>query len=117
MNSSLAIKLIALLCVCGIAAGQVLFKLGANALVANGGKLASTGGAVVAAALALYGVTTLAWIWVLQRAELGKIYPLMALAFILVPIASHFLFGETFTWRYAVGCALLVAGIVLTSSS
>jgi len=111
------IKFIALLCVCGIAGGQILFKMGANALVANGGKLISTGGAIVAAALALYGVTTLAWIWVLQRSDLGKTYPLMALAFILVPVASHFFFGESFSWRYALGCALLVTGIVLTSGS
>lgn len=117
MSSAALIKLVALLCVCGIAAGQILFKLGANALTANGGKLLSTGGAVVTGALVLYGITTIAWIWVLQRSELGKTYPLMALAFILVPLASHFIFGESFTWRYALGCALLVAGIVLTSSS
>jgi drug/metabolite transporter (DMT)-like permease len=117
VNSTVLTKIIALLCVCGIAAGQVLFKIGANALTENGGKLLSRGGAVVAAALVLYAVTTLAWIWVLQRSELGKIYPLMALAFILVPVASHFLFGESFSWRYGVGCVLLVAGIVLTSGS
>ena len=108
---------VALLCVLGIAIGQVLFKVGANALNASGGRLASTGGLVLAAALALYAVATLAWIWVLQRSELGKAYPFMALAFILVPIASHFVFGESFSWRYAVGCALLVAGVVLTTSS
>jgi drug/metabolite transporter (DMT)-like permease len=111
------IKVIALLCVCGISGGQILFKMGANALVANGGRLFSTGGAIVVAALALYGFTTVAWIWVLQRSDLGKAYPLMALAFILVPIASHFIFGESLSWRYALGSALLVAGIVLTSSS
>ncbi|MEO7390775.1 MAG: EamA family transporter [Ramlibacter sp.] len=111
------VRLVAVLCVCAIAAGQILFKLGANSLNANGGRLLSTGGAVLAGALALYGLTTIAWIWVLQRSDLGKTYPLMALAFILVPLASHFLFGESFTWRYAMGCALLVAGIVLTSSA
>jgi drug/metabolite transporter (DMT)-like permease len=111
------VKFIALLCVCGISSGQILFKMGANALVANGGRLFSMGGAIVAAALALYGVTTLAWIWVLQRSDLGKTYPLMALAFILVPVASHYFFGESFTWRYAFGCVLLVTGIVLTSGT
>ena len=111
------VRLVAVLCVCGIAAGQILFKLGANSLNTNGGRLLSAGGAVLAGALALYGLTTIAWIWVLQRSDLGKTYPLMALAFILVPLASHFFFGESFTWRYAIGCALLVAGIVLTSSS
>lgn len=117
MSSAYLTRLVALLCVCGIAAGQVLFKLAANALAANGGKLWSTGGAILGSALVLYGVTTLAWVWVLQRAELGKIYPLMALAFVLVPVASHFVFGEAFTWRYGVGCVLLVAGVVLTSST
>lgn len=117
MTSSYFPRLVALLCVCGIAAGQVLFKLAANSLAANGGRLLSTGGAILASAFVLYGLTTLAWVWVLQRSELGKIYPLMALAFILVPVASHFVFGEAFTWRYAIGCVLLVAGVVLTSST
>lgn len=117
MSSAAFVRLIALLCVCGIAAGQVLFKLAANALAANGGRLWSAGGAILGSALVLYGLTTLAWVWVLQRAELGKIYPLMALAFILVPVASHFIFGEPFTWRYVVGCVLLVVGIVLISST
>jgi drug/metabolite transporter (DMT)-like permease len=108
---------VALLCVLGIATGQVLFKLGANGLTAAGGKLLSSGGFVLAGALALYAVTTVAWVWVLQRSELGKAYPFMALAFILVPIASHFVYAESFSWRYAIGCALLVAGVVLTTSS
>jgi drug/metabolite transporter (DMT)-like permease len=111
------IKLIALICVLGIAIGQILFKAGANSLTANGGKWLSTGGAVIASALVLYAVTTLAWIWVLQRAELGKTYPFMALAFVIVPLASHYIFGESFSWRYGLGCVLLVAGVVLTSSS
>jgi drug/metabolite transporter (DMT)-like permease len=109
--------LVALLCVLGIATGQVLFKLGANGLNAAGGKLLSPGGFVLAGALVLYALTTVAWVWVLQRSELGKTYPFMALAFIVVPIASHFVFGESFTWRYAIGCGLLVAGVVLTTSS
>jgi drug/metabolite transporter (DMT)-like permease len=117
VSGLLVTKTIALLCVVAIAAGQVLFKLGANALIQDGGKWLSRGGAVVAVAVVLYALTTLAWIWVLQRAELGKIYPLMALAFILVPVASYFVFGESFSLRYAIGCVLLVAGVVLTSSS
>ena len=111
------ITAVALLCVLGMAAGQLLFKIGADGLTASGGRLLSTGGAVLAGALALYGLTTIAWIWVLQRADLGKTYPLTALAFVLVPVASHFVLGESFTPRYAIGCVLLVAGIVLTTTS
>jgi drug/metabolite transporter (DMT)-like permease len=38
----------------------------------------------------------------------------MALAFILVPIGSHFVFGERFQLQYFVGVALIMIGIVVT---
>jgi drug/metabolite transporter (DMT)-like permease len=107
-------KLIALVCVAGIAAGQLLFKLCAESLRVEG-PWATRTVVLFAAAMALYGTTTLAWIWVLQRAELGKIYPLMALAFVFVPLASHWLFGERFSMNYVLGIALIVAGIWLTT--
>jgi drug/metabolite transporter (DMT)-like permease len=65
------------------------------------------------AAMCLYGVTSIAWVWILQRVELGKVYPLMALAFVLVPIGSHFAFGERFQMQYFFGVALIVFGIVV----
>jgi drug/metabolite transporter (DMT)-like permease len=69
-----------------------------------------------AAAMVLYGVTTLVWIWVLNRSELGKIYPLMALAFILVPVGSYFIFGERFSTQYFIGVAVIALGILLTAN-
>lgn len=107
--------LAALAVVCGMAAGQLLFKFGADLLNRHDGAILSPAGAVLGAALALYGLTTVGWIWVLQRSDLGKIYPLMALSFVLVPLASHLLLGEQFSWRYGLGCALIVAGIALTA--
>ncbi|WP_459200419.1 EamA family transporter, partial [Pseudomonas tremae] len=62
---------------------------------------------------ALYGITTLAWVWVLQKIELGKVYPLMALAFVLVPIGSHFFFGERFQPQYFLGVAIIIIGILI----
>lgn len=106
--------MVALLCVAGIAAGQILFKLCAEALRIQGLTAPRTM-TLFFAAMALYGLTTLAWIWVLQRAELGKTYPLMALAFVFVPLASHWLFGERFGASYVAGIALIVAGIWLTT--
>ena len=108
------IDLIALLCVIGIACGQILFKLSAT-LMARDGLWAPSPLLVLLAALVLYGVTTLAWVWVLKNAELGKIYPLMALAFVLVPLASYFVFGERFDLRYGLGVVFILLGIVLTT--
>lgn len=108
---------LALLCVLGIAAGQILFKLSALAMQQGIGYRDPKGLGLLAVALLLYAVTTLAWVWVLQRAELGRIYPLMALAFALVPLASHWLLGERFTPQYFVGVALIMMGIVVAVRS
>lgn len=106
--------LIALLCVVGIACGQILFKLCAKAYQTHG-LLTSQTITLFIAAMVLYGFTTIVWIWVLSRSELGKVYPLMALAFVLVPAATYFFFGERFSTSYMTGIGLIVAGIVLTS--
>lgn len=103
---------VALLCVIGLAAGQILFKMSSAGLAESG--LFSLKAAVpLIAAMALYGTTSLAWVWALQRIELGRIYPIMALAFVLVPLGSHLIFGERFQTQYFVGVALIVAGIVI----
>lgn len=103
---------VAIICVLGIAVGQILFKLGALSLNVKENVFDVKTWAILIAAFLLYGLTSLAWIWVLQKAELGKVYPLMALAFILVPIGSHIFFGERFVMQYFVGVALIMAGIV-----
>lgn len=107
---------IAVACVLGIAVGQVLFKLCAQAYHAQGFFSSTTLGLFVAA-MTLYGTTTLAWIWVLSRVELGKVYPIMALAFVLVPIASYFLFQERYSLTYIIGIFFIVGGILITSQS
>lgn len=108
---------LAVVCVVGIAIGQILFKLTANALAETGSIFAPKTLTVLLCALALYGLTTLLWIWVLQRGNLSRIYPIMALSFVLVPILSHFLLGEKFNTQYFVGVGLLLCGIVLTIKS
>ncbi len=62
----------------------------------------------------MYGVTTIAWVWVLQKIELGRAYPLMAIAFVLVPIGSYFVFGERFQTQYFVGVLMIIFGILVT---
>lgn len=111
------IYLITIACVIGIAVGQILFKLSSSALSKSGSLFSFETLHILVPALALYGVTTLAWIWVLQKIELGKAYPFMALAFALVPIGSHFLLGEKFNFSYFIGVALIMVGIIITLRS
>lgn len=103
--------LIALICVLGIAAGQILFKLSASSLHNSGSFFDPKTMMTLFSAFALYGITTIGWVWVLQKVDLGKVYPLMALAFVLVPLGSHFVFGERFQPQYFIGIILIMLGI------
>ncbi len=107
------VQLIAVLCVVGLAIGQILFKMSAASLTETGSFFALKTLTTLFAAMMLYGITSIAWVWILQKTELGKVYPFMALAFILVPIGSHFVFGERFQLQYFIGIALIVLGIVI----
>lgn len=107
--------LLAVACVVGLAAGQLLFKAGANQLALGNSLFSLRVLGWLAPALALYATTTLAWVWLLKSTELGKIYPVMALAFVLVPLGSYLLFGESFSPRYFAGVALIIAGLLLTT--
>lgn len=103
----------AILCVVGLAIGQILFKISATALSESGTFFAIKPTVILFAAMCLYGVTSIAWVWVLQKVELGRVYPLMALAFALVPLGSHLVFGERFQTQYFVGVGLIMAGIII----
>jgi drug/metabolite transporter (DMT)-like permease len=109
--------ILGLLVVVAIAIGQILFKLAATSWQRTGSVFATHTAVILFSALALYGITTLAWIWLLQKIELGRIYPLMALAFVLVPIGSHFIFGERFSTQYFAGVTLIMLGIVVVVRS
>lgn len=109
--------IVAVLCVAGMAIGQILFKVSATSLARTGSFFAFETAATLLAAMVLYGITTVAWVWVLQKVELGRVYPLMALAFVLVPLGSHLIFGERFQPQYFVGVALIIIGIVVAVKS
>ena len=109
-----SIYIAATLCVLSLAIGQILFKMSASALAESGSWLDFKTAATLIAAMFLYGLTSVAWVWVLQRIELGRVYPLMALAFVFVPLGSHFVFGERFQPQYYVGVSMIIVGIVVT---
>jgi drug/metabolite transporter (DMT)-like permease len=104
---------VAVLCVIGLAIGQILFKASAAALAGGGSIFALKTAAMFLAAMGLYASTSVAWVWVLQKVELGRIYPLMALAFILVPIGSYFVFGERLHPQYFLGLVMIIGGILV----
>ena len=59
------------------------------------------------------GAGMLCWLGVLHTVPLSVAYPMLSLNFVLVAMASRWWFGETLSWRYGGGLALIVGGIVL----
>lgn len=95
-----------------LSAGQILFKQAATASDEKPFHLALLNGWMVAA-LFLYGFATGLWVWILRSTPLSIAYPFVALGFILVPLAAHYLFGEQLTIRYISGVVLIIAGLVV----
>ena len=110
-------SLAAMLCVCGIAAGQLLFKCTANSQALSGSYLHPRTLLWLLSALMLYGITTFDWIWTLQQGPLSRLYPWMALAFVLVPLLSSVLLGERLQMTYWFGVVMIVAGVSIAGRS
>ena len=55
------------------------------------------------------------WIAALWRFPLSKIYPFMALNFVIVAVLAAPLFGEALSTPKLVGLGLVVAGLIVTS--
>ena len=102
----------ALVTVVVISLGQLLFKFAGIEIQKAQTWLSLRVLFTVAAAGVIYVAATLIWINLLRYVPLNKAYVFAALSFVLVPIASHFLFHEPLTLGHGVGTALVVAGIV-----
>ena len=98
-----------------IAAGQVLFKMTSS--VTGGFDLRGLTqlmfNPLLIAALVVYGVGTIVWIYVLKQVPLTIAYSFMGLTFCFVPLLAQWFLGETLTLRYGLGAILIVAGMVV----
>ena len=102
------------------AAGQLLLKSGARRLAGLGGfefLLAAARDVRVLSGLAAWIAWTLCWLYVLRVAPLSKAYGLTSLAYVLVPLASVYIFGEQVRRMHVAGIILIVAGIACVLAS
>jgi drug/metabolite transporter (DMT)-like permease len=104
-----------LACVFIIASGQLLFKKAGLEIQLAGTWASSRALITVFCALVIYGVATLLWINLLRYVALNRAYSFMALCFVIVPIASHFAFGEAITRGYAIGTVFIICGLLVAS--
>ena len=98
-------------------AGQLLFKASALALNGEGTILSWKVATRLVPALAMHALATLAWVWLLQFIDLGRAYPFTAMAYVLVPLVSMWVFGEVQGWRYYIGVVLICTGVIVTATA
>ena len=106
--------LLTVLCVLMIAVGQLMFKSAAAQWKFDGLTWASAVNflsPLMIAALVLYAVATVLWVYVLRTVPLSAAYSVFAFAFIIVPVLAHFVLDEPLSAKVLVGGAIIVAGI------
>lgn len=67
----------------------------------------------VIAAVGLTLVTALAWMSAVSKGELSRLYPFMALSYVLVALLSQLLFNEGVTASRWIGIAVICVGVAL----
>lgn len=100
----------------GMSLGQLLFKLAADRAKANpadGFWIAVLSTRHFYLAIALYGLLTVAWVWILMRVPLSRAYPFVVLAFVLTPLLAAVVFGESLDLWYAISLMLILSGLGL----
>lgn len=119
-NAISAGRILGLLAVAAmLGAGQLLFKMAAERLDLGGGAgrlLASFLTRPMFAALVIYAIATVLWVYLLHGLPLSRAYPFVALAFAVVPLLSWLAFGDALGGRYFLGLAAMLIGLYLVSS-
>lgn len=95
----------------------VLCLAAAGQLAAKAGAVRAGAGDILNAFLALSMLCLLArallWAVVLRRERLVFAYPVMALAYPMILLLAHLIFGEALTAGKAAGSLLVVAGVAI----
>jgi drug/metabolite transporter (DMT)-like permease len=121
MTERLSLAQIAALCAYAVAmaGGQMLFKLAALRLPADGPiverTLALLQNSYFLAALAAYLVLAILWVWILSFTPLSRAYPFVALAFAITPVLGGMLFAEPLSARLIAGIAAILVGLLLVA--
>ncbi len=62
-------------------------------------------------------ITALAWLLAVSKAELSRIYPFMALSYVLVAVFSWWIFKEDVSVLRCLGIGAICFGVILVSRS
>ena len=99
------------------AAAQILIKSGSAALPPHASLVQTAIGMITIPKLffgyALYGLYTVVLTMALRHGELSVLYPVIALTFVWVTIASVIVFHEEMNWPKLAGIAIIMLGVAV----
>ena len=101
-------------------AGQLFLKSGAQHLAPLGRLeflLAAVRDVHVQSGLVAWMASTLCWLYVLRITPLSIAYGLTSLTYVLIPLASVYVFGEHIRRLHVVGIVLIIMGIACVLSA
>ncbi|MCC6558266.1 MAG: EamA family transporter [Polyangiaceae bacterium] len=97
-------------------AGQLLLKRAAMAGAGAGvSPLKAFMSPYLCAGVASLGASMLLWVQVLRKVPLTLAHPITGLVFVVVPVASHFLWGEELPATRIVGILIIIFGVILVA--
>lgn len=101
-----------------LSVGQVLFKLAAMEMAnVDKGIFVSIINQKLFIALLVYALATGMWVLALMRTPLYLAYPFVAMAFIIVPVLSHWLIGEPLKLNTLMGALIILIGVWVSSTN
>jgi len=101
------------------AMGQLFLKSGAQHLAPLGRLeflLAAARDVRVLSGLVAWTASTVCWLYVLRVVPLSMAYGLTSLTYVLIPLASVYVFGEQLRRPHVVGMVLIITGIACVLS-
>lgn len=98
-----------------ISIGQILFKRSSETLSGPDGPI---WGLIASphfwTALVMYGLATVAWVFVIRDMPIGRAYMFMALSYIYIPLLSLLFLSESITAPQIIGALIICVGIVVS---
>jgi len=109
--------LLCLLNVISLVGGQMLFKLGMKDKIIDSvpAMIKALFTPFVLLGLVLYALTTMLWLYILNKIPISRAYPIQALAFPLVAIFSFLFLKEIIPAYRWIGIGIIVAGIIVVA--
>ena len=99
--------------------GQLFLKSGAQTLAGLGRHeflLAAARDKHVLLGLITWGASTICWLYVLRVTPLSRAYVLTSLTYVLIPLASVYVFGERIRLLHGVGTVLILIGVACVAA-